>query len=243
MEIKELQERIEKNQIKIAKIEKRITKLENQKSVEWFDKDHEWFHITAASRPDLYQQHLDNTDREIKHSYREIASCEETIKKYQQAIIAETDKLNTLDSLPETVKTFREELINTWNAYDRQYRDNCKFKYNEAWSYYEAGDRETYKKLYRELPTGWREMLHKSDSEIEAENIKAANSVILNMIDRVISLTGKITDTKYIHLDRDNNGYAIINGIIIGEKGQARIESIGAGGYNIQRYHIRVLVK
>ena len=63
------------------------------------------------------------------------------------------------------------------------------------------------------------------------------------MINRVIEKTGKIIDASGLCTDRDNSGYTIINGKIIGETGTARIESIGAGGYNIQRYHIRVLVK
>lgn len=48
-----------------------------------------------------------------------------------------------------------------------------------------------------------------------------AEKLVIDMINRTIAITGKI----------------------VGEKSSVKIESIGAGGYNIQRYHIRVLVK
>jgi len=34
-----------------------------------------------------------------------------------------------------------------------------------------------------------------------------------------------------------------INGIVRGEKGAVTVETIGVGGWNIQKFHFRVLVK
>ena len=108
--------------------------------------------------------------------------------------------------------------------------------------------RDEYKKLdYHEFWKKYRSygynLMHTSDEEIEKENKKAIDNLILNLLNRVIEKTGKITDTKYLKVTSGNNGYAVINGIILGEKGRAVVESIGAGGYNIQKYHIRTLVK
>ena len=90
---------------------------------------------------------------------------------------------------------------------------------------------------------GWYDFMSLTDTQIHKANVNAANSIVENLVNRTHELIGKITDCQYLRLDSDNQGYLIINGIVIGEKGKCRVESIGAGGYNIQRYHIRVLVK
>ena len=61
----------------------------------------------------------------------------------------------------------------------------------------------------------------------------------LNLIAKVTKKVGTITNLQYITLDNNGN----INGLITGEKGTCTLETIGAGGYNIQRYHYRVLIK
>ena len=49
----------------------------------------------------------------------------------------------------------------------------------------------------------------------------------------------KLVDTSNLQLGMNNE----INGYVIGEDGRAIVETISAGGYNIQKYHYRLLVK
>ena len=58
------------------------------------------------------------------------------------------------------------------------------------------------------------------------------------MIDQVSEKIGEITDASHLSIGEKGE----INGIIVGTNGKAKIETIGAGGYNIQRYHFRTLV-
>ena len=80
-----------------------------------------------------------------------------------------------------------------------------------------------------------------SDDQIHAENEKAGKHLILDLLKRVTKITGPVTDWSGLYVTQGNMG-AVLNGIVIGEDGKARVESILAGGYAVQRLHIRVLV-
>lgn len=82
----------------------------------------------------------------------------------------------------------------------------------------------------------------KTDEQIHAENVKAGEALILDLLNRVEDITGTVTDWDGLFLTAGNGGFATINGLVIGEKGKANVKSIHASG-PIQRLHIRTLVK
>jgi len=59
-----------------------------------------------------------------------------------------------------------------------------------------------------------------------------------DLFGRCSVVTGVILDASRLHIG-DNGS---INGVVIGENGNAKVETIIAGGYNIQILHYRVLV-
>lgn len=72
----------------------------------------------------------------------------------------------------------------------------------------------------------------------ELENIKReAEMWALDLFLRVREAVGEVQDYSGIHF----SGKAL-NGIIKGDKGAVRVETILAGGYNIQRLHMRVIL-
>ena len=58
------------------------------------------------------------------------------------------------------------------------------------------------------------------------------------IIERTNAIVGQITDASNLAIgDKDD-----LNGYIIGTKGIAKVQTIGAGGYNIQCFHFRTLI-
>lgn len=71
------------------------------------------------------------------------------------------------------------------------------------------------------------------DSILEEEK----KDKMLDLFNRVSSITGPITDAKGLSIYAGD-----LNGVILGEKGAAKVQTISAGGYNIQCFHYRVLI-
>lgn len=72
------------------------------------------------------------------------------------------------------------------------------------------------------------------DHELERDK----KAKLIDLIQRVNSVVGRITDASNLSISPQGN----LDGYIIGTKGKAKVETIGAGGYNIQCFHYRVLV-
>ncbi len=58
------------------------------------------------------------------------------------------------------------------------------------------------------------------------------------IIERTNAIVGKITDATALKVGSKGD----LNGYIIGERGRAKVQTIGAGGYNIQCFHFRTLI-
>ncbi len=58
------------------------------------------------------------------------------------------------------------------------------------------------------------------------------------IIERTNAIVGTITDATGLYISNNGN----LNGLIIGDRGTAKVETIGAGGYNIQCFHFRTLI-
>lgn len=72
------------------------------------------------------------------------------------------------------------------------------------------------------------------DKDLEAEK----KAKMLDLIYRINAVVGTITDARNLTIRVGN-----LNGFIIGEKGKAEVSTISAGGWNIQCFHYRTLVK
>ena len=175
----------------------------------------------------------------------ELYDARNTLAKYQKQLEAQEAKENTMNNIPKVIKEFAKNLENRWNEYDMWKKEEIRKELREEPEY---RDRDAYRQFQYKMRERWgvdyyNFACYTTEAQIRKNNKAAVDSLVLNLINRTVEIAGTIKDAQGLRLDRDNQGYAIVNGIVIGEKGKARVESIGAGGYNIQRYHIRVLVK
>ena len=175
---------------------------------------------------------IDSLDDDIKNLYKKIEEKEAIIKKYEDALY----KAEAIDSIyekeiPESMKTMEAELIVEWDRYDKEKREYYRMQYKEL----------GFEKFIKKYTYAAYQSKNKTDDEIHQTNVKNARAEVLDLYNRVKEITGEITDWSHIRLS-NGNSFPVLNGWVKGKEGSANVESILAGGYNIQRLHIRTLV-
>lgn len=68
---------------------------------------------------------------------------------------------------------------------------------------------------------------------------KEADAKYDDIINRTNKIVGQIVDASHLEIGMKGD----LNGYITGTRGKASVQTIGAGGYNIQVYHFRTLIK
>lgn len=208
------------NQIRdrIAKIETKINKKRNTiiKKTGWIE----------SGKKDEYDIKYLRDD--IKRLEDEIRESLKTREKYVQQLIGEMERENILyKKVPESMRLLQMQLVENWNDWDIQRRDKLKYEYNNL------GYREFSKKYKRSQ----YEFMSKTNEDIDRENNRDAADAVIDLYNRVNEITGEVLD--WSHITCSGGG---LNGVVIGKEGRAKVETIIAGGHNIQRLHIRVLV-
>ena len=130
------------------------------------------------------------------------------------------------------MKKLQAELVEKIIASEINYRakmrkDEKEMEWKDFTEKYSWRDREYY---MGRSEKDFREMVIK-DANYEAK------MWVLDLVNRVEEKVGQITNWKLWFASKALNGY------VEGTKGSATIETIFAGGYNIQCLHQRVLVK
>ena len=170
---------------------------------------------------------------DIKRLTKEIAETKNSLAKYEAQMAGLMDQEKALSEIPETLKKMQTDLVEKWDVWDKEYRAKLR----------EDGRTMEYKDYCKKYSYYDRSVLYyRTDDQIHAQNVQDSKVLILDLIRRVEGITGEITDWSGVHATIGTHGFSVLNGYVIGKEGRARVESITAGGYNIQRLHVRVLV-
>ena len=196
----------------------------------------QWYELSEDDKSKFYSNYMDVTNAfdNWTDSVKKVPELEEKIKRAQERY----DKQYNLErvytkEMPEVFKDEQEYLAKEWTEWDIQQREEMYSMYEQVKNG-EIDEKIYYKKYGYGKGDKWR----KTDEEFYQMELKEAKMFIIDLYNRVKKITGeKIYDWSELYY---NNG--ALNGVITGEDGTAKVESILAGGYNIQRLHVRVLV-
>lgn len=245
MKITTLKERIEKANEKIekkqntivkktAQIEKKYKALEKLGVQDPAEHDREEFR-GAENWHDIYWTYCDigHLKEDITRGGKEIEETKKTLEKYEKQLAGEIEKESIfLKEVPEVFKDLIDELTETWDLWDTMRRANLKKAYEEL----------GYKEFMRTHTYADYEFRYITDEKIHSDNERDAKALVLDLYYRVKDITGEVTDWSGIRATQGTHGFTVLNGVVIGKEGRAEVESIYAGGYNIQKLHVRVLV-
>lgn len=245
MKITTLKERIEKATQKIekkqntivkknAQIEKKYKGLEKLGVEDPENRNPEEFR-DSENWHDIYWTYADirSLKADIIRGDKEIEATKKTLEKYEAQLAGEIKKESIfLTEIPEVFKNLMDELVTTWDIWDHERRERLKNTYKEL----------GYRDFMKNYSYADYEFMSIDDEKIHSANERDAKALILDLYYRVKDITGEVTDWSDIRATQGTGGFTVLNGVVIGKEGRARVESILAGGYNIQRLHIRVLV-
>ncbi len=232
----ELKERLEKAQAKVDKCMATIErhkkqaekKLQKIRENGWDETDK--FRYAQGNNSDAYWAicEYENKVADIIRAEDKLEDAKQVVKNWEARLERQVElERKITEEMPEIFRQLRDELAREWQATDIEERERMKQKRQEL-SY------EDFRKIYTYSK---EESLRKSDEEFLRIEERDAEMFIVDLYNRVYAITGEVTDWRNIHY-----GGKALNGFVIGKAGKASVETILAGGYNIQRLHMRVLV-
>lgn len=138
------------------------------------------------------------------------------------------------NSLPKILVDLMNNLVKNMDEYDFKIKKFLLKKFNEL------GEKEFYKQYGN---SGFNvALINFEDDYIHKNNLVDAEILVRQLISKTKLVTGDIIKLEGIDIAPGNKGVSL-NGRVIGKKGQCDVTSIIAGGYNIQKEHIRVVLK
>lgn len=223
-------------QDRISKAEERITKKSNtitKKQAQMVKKQASLEKITDEWDKYWAECEIGHLEEDIERLQKEIIENTKKVEEYKSQLAGAMERERLLQEIPENMKQMQVDLVERWDRWDKERREFLGEEYRRL------GYREFFKKYNG---TDY-ELRRSTDDEIHKNNMRDAKALILDLIYRVRDITGEITSWAGIRATQGTQGFTVLNGYVEGKQGRAKVESILAGGYNIQRLHVRVLVK
>jgi hypothetical protein len=235
-----ISKRIQGKQKEIDKLNKKLERIQKAKQSNW------------EKNPYYYSEYdLNSTEKELNFAIKQLDSLQSDLQ-------TANEKANSRNVLAIT------QFLDAWLQRNIEFYTEEKEKYDIALSDYRQHDRDYcnwFNSLRHNVTVEKRKEVEKNHKEYRTNFIKSWNTQFDHgtkewhetmhndlkeeynrkydyIIEKTNEIVGEITDASYLTVDANGN----LNGYIIGTRGKANVNTIGAGGYNIQCYHFRTLI-
>lgn len=240
--IEYIEKRVQGKEKEVEKLTKKLERILKAKETNW------------EVNPYYYNE------RDIKWTTKDLEQAKASLEKYRADLAEAIEKANSrnvqviLDFLEDwkvkTKKYYMDsvegyiEALKLWYKQDSEY---CEWWNNQRRNHTkeEIAEKREERQMHKEsFARRWSWMFpymegYKFDEEKLDRDLKnEADRKYDFIIERTNAIVGTITDASNLYIGED----AELNGYIIGDRGTAKVQTIGAGGWNIQRFHFRTLV-
>ena len=190
--------------------------------------------VKLSQTTDEYQRRHLKSDKES--GIKKLEKMEQTLYKYvAQKKKLERTNIEVIPVIDEFLNTWKEkakkEFIKEMEDFENLRDSRNQYSEEEYKKELEKFDKVTF--YLMNMHPSWR--IEELEKLLEEEKLKK----LIDLTKRVNKICGKITNADDLLIGNRGD----INGIIIGEKGKAEVRTIEAGGYNIQCFHFRVLIR
>lgn len=260
MDLKELEK---KPKAACEKCEKHFKTLErNRKKVADLE-------AKAADNADL-QIDLKFAKEDLRNSQWKYDALCLTRDGWYEKITKERNRIRAYaECVPTVMKDFCANMVASWDNWDKQARDRARAALEKYYAIdkqmielrnsgkaasdeYKALESETFAlrrdngglNSRRGYMHTWEWALKmkgeasRSDDDIHKSNVAVAEDFVRDLYMRVAAITGTVESWEGLRLAIDGRG---LNGEVTGKEGKCKVQTVGAGGYNIQRFHYRCL--